>query len=244
MIGAVVLALVGTFAIVAYVNGAEDRALAGEDVVKVLVVNEQIPAGTPAKELGDRVSLEQVSAKVQADGAVTSSKQLGNEVASATMVPGEQVVRARFVTASAFRAKGASVSVPDGLLQTTVSLDPERAVGGNLSPGSTVAVTASFAPSVMEYSSHIILHKVLVTNVQLDEQANSTTEDTEDTEDTSAVEPGDAPRGRFLVTLALDAASAERVVFAAEHGTVWLSLEPRSANETGTKILQAGNIYQ
>ena len=74
LIAALVLAFVGTLAIVTYVNGAEDRAQAGETIVKVLVVKESVPAGTPAKELGNRVGIERVSAKVTADGAVTSVK--------------------------------------------------------------------------------------------------------------------------------------------------------------------------
>ena len=52
-----------------------------------------------------------------------------------------------------------------------------------------------------------------------------------------------APTGKLLVTLALDAPSVERVVFAAEHGTVWLSAEPSDAPEDGTKIVERGNVY-
>ena len=58
------------------------------------------------------------------------------------------------------------------------------------------------------------------------------------------VEPGKAPTGQFLVTLALDAPSAERLVFAAEHGTIWLSLEPSDAPDGATKIVTGENIYQ
>jgi len=241
LVAAVVLALAGTFAIVAYVNGAEERALAGEDIVKVLVVKEQIPAGTPASELGDRVGLEQVAAKVQAEGAVSSVKTLGDEITSATLVPGEQLVEKRFVAPSDFTARGAAVEVPDGMLQTTVALDPERAVGGKIVPGSTVAVTVN--TSAEPYETHMILQKVLVTNVQLETRGPSAETDDADT-DSSGVEPGEAPTGRLLITLALDAASSERVIFGAQHGTVWLSLQPRTAGEGGTRIIYAGNIFQ
>lgn len=241
MVGAIVLALIGTFTIVSYVQGADDRALAGESVVKVLVVQEQIPPGTPAVDLGDRVALEPVAEKVKADGAITNVKQLGSQVASATLVPGEQIVEARFVAASAYRASGTAVTVPEGLLQTTVALDPQRAVGGVLSPGAKVAVVASFTDPDQ---SSIILHKVLVTNVQLAEDQDDGSTNTDNADSSTQAKPGEAPTGELLVTLALDAAAVERVVFAAEHGTLWLSLDPASASEEGTRIQDRGAIYQ
>jgi pilus assembly protein CpaB len=244
LVGAILLALIGTFAIVTYVQGADDRALAGESVVKVLVVKEEIPAGTPATDLGDRVALEPVAEKVKADGAVTDTEQLGSQVASAMLVPGEQLVTARFIAPSAYRASGASVAVPEGLLQTTIALEPQRAVGGVLTPGSTVAVVASFTDPD---ESHVVLQKVLVTNVQLEDLGTSDSTDSDGTDDESdqaQAEPGAAPTGQLLVTLALDPAAVERVVFGAEHGTVWLALDPKSAREDGTRVVDRGNVYQ
>ena len=45
------------------------------------------------------------------------------------------------------------------------------------------------------------------------------------------------------MTLAIDAPAVEQVVFAAEHGFVWLSAEPADATEGGTKIVTRGNVY-
>ena len=46
--GAVLVALLGTMLLVGYVRGAEERALAGEELTEVLVVKTVIPRGTPA----------------------------------------------------------------------------------------------------------------------------------------------------------------------------------------------------
>jgi pilus assembly protein CpaB len=257
LVAAIALAAVGTIAIVAYVRGAEDRALEGEKVVQVLVVTDEVPAGTPAEDLGDRVKLERVTEKVKADGAVTTVTALKGKVASATLVPGEQVVERRFIEASAFRARGAAVAVPDGFLQTTISVSPDRAVGGILTPGSTVAVTMSFAGSaggdddpttVGEDDggdvTHVTLRKVLVTNVQADDTgARDDEEDDSSDSDATEVEPGDAPGGHFLVTLALSDVDTERLVFAAEFGTVWLSIEPNDAPIGATKLVERDNVY-
>src|SRR5688572_1054231 len=184
---AIALAAIGTVVIVGYVNGAEDRALAGEEIVKVLVVTDEIPAGTPAEDIGDRVKSEQVVEKVKADGAVTDVATLKGMVTSASLVPGEQLLEQRFVEKTAYRS-GTGVAVPEGMLQTTVSLSPERAVGGVLTPGTKVAVSISFeaqktdanpSDGLAEDSSdnltHMTLRKVLVTHVQIDESAAAET---------------------------------------------------------------------
>jgi pilus assembly protein CpaB len=171
LVAAFVLAAFGTIAIVAYVNGAEDRAIAGQQIVKVLVVKDDVAAGTPAEDLGDRVSLEEVSEKVKAEGAVTTVTSLEGKVAGTNLVPGEQLVEQRFVEPTAYRARGAAVDVPAGYLSTTVSVSPDRSVGGVLTPGSLVAVTISLTPEGGGTTqSHMTLRKALVTNVQINEE--------------------------------------------------------------------------
>ena len=89
-------------------------------------------------------------------------------------------------------------------------------MGGRVTPGSHVAVLGSFDSSggTSEKTTGIILHKALVTNVQVDE--NSSKPD----------DPDVAPTAKVFVTLAGTADQVTSVTFAAEHGTVWLAAEP------------------
>ena len=41
-----------------------------------------------------------------------------------------------------------------------------------------------------------------------------------------------------------DASQVERVVFAAEYGSIWLALEQEDSNEEGTDIITRGNVYR
>jgi pilus assembly protein CpaB len=152
------------------------------------------------------------------------------------LVAGEQLVSSRFVVPTQLGA----ITVPDGLQEVTVAVPPERAVGGALQPGDTAAVTASFTEDASDGAkvqrSHMILHKVLVTRVQVAAQQQVGPQP-------SSGEAA-APQGNILVTLALPAASVERVVFTAEHGTLWLSREPEDTPEGRTTILTPENIYQ
>lgn len=242
LLGAALLAIIGTVMIVAYVHGADARALDGQKTIQVFVVKKTVPAGTPAEQLGARVKLESIVRESEAEGAVTDVKDLKGLVSGATLVPGEQLVRARFVDATAFRATGASVEVPDGLSQITIKLDPERALGGVLTPGAKVGVTASFdSDSGAQAESHMILHDVLVTNVQANDDGSGSKTFNTSSGDKSDTKAGASPTGMVLVTLALDVPSAEHVVFAAERGSVWLSLEPDNVGTGGSKIVNRDN---
>jgi pilus assembly protein CpaB len=248
IVAALVLASLGTVLLVVYVQSARNEAVAGERMVDVLVVSDAIDRGTKVADIEDAVDTKQVPAKVRADGAVGDLADLDDElVAAVDLVPGEQVVATRFVS----RQEAARGDVPEGLQEVTVPLEPARALGGRIAAGDTVGVFLSFDPfdigntgTKTANSTHLELHKVVVTRVQLDDSASSSIGSSdEDTEADDTEGTGDAPAGTFLVTLAVDAPSAEKVVFAAEHGFLWLSAEPLEAEEGGTSVITRGNIY-
>lgn len=245
LVAAGVLALVGTLMLVGYVRNAEARALEGEELTTVMVVNETIPAGTPGSSIADLVDAEEIPAKVRADGAIGSLDDVKGLVTTVDLVPGEQLVIERFA------AQAERAGVPDGLMEVTVRLEPERAVGGNIRPGDRVAVVSSFDPFEIDAAgqpgsenepkktpntSHLVLHKVLVTNVQL----SSTAPTQEADEDQVAM----APAGTLLVTLAVDAEAVQRIVFTAEHGFLWLSAEPAGAPEPELIVETLGSVYR
>jgi pilus assembly protein CpaB len=216
---AVALALAGTLLLVGYVRAAEGRASAGEDLVPVLVVTDTIPAGTAAADVAGHVRTQQVPAKVRTGGAVTQLAKLRGMVAAVDLLPGEQLNTARFVAPNEL----GRASVPKGMLEVTVSLDPVRALGGQLTPGQQVAVLASSDDAGGDGpQTHLILHDVKVTRVQ-------STEPTPVKD--GRPDPTAAPTGTMLVTLALDAPAVEQVVFAAEHGRLWLSAESAGSTD-------------
>ena len=248
IVAALVLASLGTMLLVVYVQSARDEAVAGERMVDVLVVSDAIDKGTEVADVDGSVDTKQVPAKVRADGAVDDLGDLDDElVAAVDLVPGEQLVATRFVT----RQQAARGDVPEGLQEVTVPLDPARALGGRIAAGDTVGVFLSFDPfdigntgSKTANSTHLELHKVMVSRVQFDDSASSIGSSDDGSEDEGSESTADAPAGTFLVTLAVDAPSAERVIFAAEHGFVWLSNEPLEADEGGTSVVTRGNIYE
>lgn len=234
LLAAVVLAGLGTLVLVLFVSTAEDRALEGEEIVEVLVVTEEIPAGTPVGELGGAVELEKVPAKVVNTGAVGDLAQLSGLVAAVNLIPGDQLTAARFVTPEQFSPSRSQIAVPTGLLEITVALDPTRTIGGTVRPGDTVAFISSF--TLDGNQTKLTLHKVLVTNVQ---GAAVTVAPASETGESRPA----APEGSLLVTLAVDARSAQRIAFAAEFGTVYLAREPADAPAGATDIETIESVF-
>ena len=260
---ALVLATIGTGVLLAFVRSAESRARAGEAEIDVVVATEPIPAGTPVRELASSVEVRQVPVEVQAEGNVGSLERLASAAGKVTaidLLPGEQIVASRLVEVGETTRRPGAVDVADDLVEITVSVEPQRALGGSVQPGDTVGVIASFEPfelggvagdtTVVDgqiypadgktpNTSHYLLHTILVTNVQLEELPRQI-EDAE-TLDISSTEL--APTGNLLVTLALDKASAERVAFAGEFGFLWLTGETADADQDGIEIQTRGSVY-
>ena len=232
---ALLLLVVGTAVLVAYVRGADSRALAGVRTVEVLVADQLIPGGPTAAQLDDLVRTDIVPAKTAVDGRVTDLESLAGQVATVDLQPGEQLLASRFESPDEMQAPG-TVAVPDGLQEVSILLEPQRAVGGRLAAGDTVGVFVSLSEPT---ATHVVLHHVLVTQVQgAPAPADPASADPE-----TASAGAAAPSASLMITLAVTAANAEAVVFGIEHGTVWLSLEPAGAGTSGTEVITPDNIY-
>lgn len=269
----VVLALLGAFLLVRYVQGADERALEGEETVEVLVVNTAVPRGTASEDLEGKVEVTLVPAKLQTPGSVGDLATLEGQYVSVDLVPGEQLLSSRFVTADGLASLD-EYPLPDGLLEVTLSLSPERALGGSLRPGDAVAVIASFSPFTLTGVTAVDVQAettvgeedpTLGPNVQQElrptttetpssthliiHQAVVTNIQVERLPTTSDEETAEqsgvelAPTGNLLVSLAMDSEDVERTVFTAEFGTVWLALESESGVTNPTNIQTRATIY-
>ncbi len=258
---ALLLAIGGVVGLVAYVNAAKDRATSGEDLVEAFVVSRRVPAGTQAADIDRYVGVDEVPRKLVNSGTVGDLGDLDGLVTAVELLPGEVVSVDRWVSPTVFaRDTTRVVAVPDGLQEVSLSLSPERAGGSLLVPGDTVGVFISFEP--FDLSSDIpvevdgtvvppegrtpntttlALHKVLVTNVQLEQVPEVVKREgiaDEQDQDIRLV-----PSGNLIVTLAVDTFTAERLVFGAEFGSLWLSNEGSAAAEAPSTIQTRGTVY-
>ena len=259
-----VLAAVGTWVLVQYVNGADERALEGTETVDVLVVAEAIPEGASIQDVSTRVERQQVPVATQAIGSVDTLSSLQGTVTAVALVPGEQVIASRFVSPQQF-SEASEYVVPAELLAVTLSLSPDRALGGELTPGDLVAVVASFGPFDINgvepsqvdpdaeedpaaddedlpqtpNTSGIIVHKAIVTNIQVEQLPAETTAESAELQGVEL-----APTGNLLVTIATEAPYIEKIVFTAEWGTVWLAIEGELAADEFDQVQTRNLVYR
>jgi pilus assembly protein CpaB len=167
-----------------------------------------------------------------------SLEELGDQITTVDLVAGEQLIRARFLDPANIQNAGA-IAVPEGMQEISVQLEPQRIVGGQLQPGDTVGIFMSLKPEVSaEPVTHLALQKVLVTEIQ----GLTPTPATADSGTSPTAAP--VPPGSVIVTLARTGPDVEKIVFAQEFGTIWLSKEPLSASETGTRQLTAKDLFK
>lgn len=215
---AVVLMVLGALLLLQYVASADQRGREQLSPVEVLVVTKPIARGEKPVE-GDNVTSKQIPKAALAEGVVTSFKDIDNKIALVDMVAGEQVIDTRFVDPTQLGSAG--VKVPEELVQVTVPLAVERVLGGYITAGDKVGVVLTDK----EHGTKAILHRVLVARVQKTEKAAAKTES------------GDAPEepsgtGILLITFATNVADMERIVWAAENASLWVSMEGEKSDLT------------
>jgi pilus assembly protein CpaB len=253
-IAALVVAIIGTVLLFNYVQGADRRALANTETTEVLVVKQEVAAGTPASQLGQYLTTKTLPRTAVAEGVVGDLNSLGSKVTSVALAPGEQLLTSRLVDTTAFLGP-ARVEVPEGLLEITVRLGIDRVVGGKVQAGDTVGVfislgdVAASAQGEGGNGTQLTFHKVLVTAVQFSSgqpvqtqgeatQASSQGSLNSDNKDKQSASDS------YLITFARNAVDAEKLVYAAEFGKIYLSKEPADATEGTNGVVNQTKVFK
>ena len=252
---------------VGYVRSAKDKAVADEALVDVYVVDKLVPKGAESETIKSSVSIEHVPSRLKQSGAITDLDAVGTNVAATDLQPGDQLLAARLVPKDKV-----SEEVTDKV-QISTLLAAERAVGGSLQKGDLVGVYLSFDPFDLDDSRpnprrrrHPKRSDHAISTDCDDNHARSAEEVPEHepagvpararhqrADDGRAGErrhqgqrrrPSCRSRGsQYVVTLALSPEQSERFVFATEFGHVWLSNDPATVSDDGTRLVTLGNVY-
>jgi len=236
---ALLLAVIGTAAVAAYVSRASARAVSGLKAVTVLVAQQQIPADTPAATAWQDGSLraEQLPAQsVSSDAIGSITADLGSLVTSTEVMPGQVLLRPMLVPAA--QVSG-GLAIPGSMVAVTIPLCLPEAVAGYVRAGSQVAIFDTFSTGSMSSSescssgggsisgeaSGTIETRVVLPRVQVLAVGAAS----------SGQGSGSQSQSSVLVTLAVDQADAERVIQLTETGLPYLALLT-PASQTGFDI--------
>jgi pilus assembly protein CpaB len=228
---ALVLAIAGSGVVLAYVKGANARAVAGLKAVTVLVAQKEIPAGTSAGAawqdgLLRGETLPAQSVPTEAVGSITAD--LDSLVMSSEIMPGQVLLRPMLVRAA--QASG-GLAIPAGMVAVTIPLCLPQAVAGYVQAGSQVAIfdtvsSQSMAPQQscsqlgqVRQAQPSGQTRIVLPKVQVLAMSGGTSG-----QGGSGTGAGNQTQGSVLVTLAVDQADAERVIQVAETGLPYLAL--------------------
>lgn len=137
---AVLLAVIGTGAVLLYVKSAQDTVAKGQEAVRVLVATSRIPAGTTGAGIRERSMVEEVvmpRSSVPDDTLQAVPVELEKLVVTSDVQPRQLLLKGMFGQATKLSG---GISVPEKLIAVSAKLAAEEEVGGFVRPGSQIAV--------------------------------------------------------------------------------------------------------
>jgi pilus assembly protein CpaB len=141
---------------------------------------------------------------------------MADKVALTTVYPNEQIVTAKFGEAGEQEV----LSIPDGKIAISISLSDTARVAGFVNPGAEVAIFSSADAGAMgndDTATRLLLPRVPVIGV-----GSTTVVSTTTTDESGAQTVEQLPR--TLMTLAVDQADAEKIMFAARNSELSFAL--------------------
>jgi pilus assembly protein CpaB len=213
LIAAVLVAALGTALVFAYVKKADDRALADQKPVTVLVAKTAISAGTRVIDAANAGAFQtkELPQSAVVPGALSSVDPVKDQVVIGNIFPGQQLLTGMF---GATAIVDASIAIPPGQIAVSFNFgDPQR-VAGFVQPGSKVCIFLTSSLDKNVQSTRILLPSVTVIAVG-------------PTTITPPADPAQAnpeAQPRAMLTLALTQKQAERLIFAQTNGAMYLGL--------------------
>lgn len=245
---ALILAAFGTGSVLAYVKGADARALAGMQAVDVLVAGKAVPAGTAAGSALQQglLTIERMPASsVPADAVHAIGADLSSLVLNHPLQPGELLLRPALAAAVQLTS---GMVIPPGMVAVTALFCAPEAVAGAVQANSQIAVFDTVVSGASGQMSgqpacsgphqeaagvtartRVVLARVQVLSTGVSAASGQVTA----AAGTLSGQSGTG--GTMLVTVALSQANAEKLIQIEESGLPYLALLS-SSSETKSDI--------
>jgi pilus assembly protein CpaB len=250
---AAVLAMLGCLAVLVYVRGADNRAVAGKSAVNVLVATKHIPAGTRGAQIrsggyAEVVSMPQSSVPVDAMSSLATS--LDKLAVTSDIAPRQLLLRGAFGEPTTTTG---GLSLTDGKL--AVSLDLQGPVDSFVRPGSRIAIFDSFStdpkmniPDGEKLSSGKDIHQVtrlLLPRVEVIAVGDKTSSTGRDAAAADASTGTGAPTSNSARTLTVTVGQddAERLIHAVMTGTLYFALLDDNSNVKPGPGVNNNNLF-
>ncbi len=231
---AAVIAALGTLLVFLYVRGADSRADQRYSAVQVLKAVKQINPGetVEAAQAAGKIETASVSQKDLLSDALTNLDAVSGKVAVTSIFPGEQIV------SSKFGATGASngLTIPKGKLAISINLTDPARVAGFVNPGDHVAIFMTGSNGGGQFT------RLLLPDVEVIGAGTTTVVSTTTTDPSGQQTTDQLPK--TLLTLAVEQAQAERVLFASSNGDLAFGLLNNDSKVGKSSGVNQGNLFR
>ena len=237
---AVVLAVAAAAAVILYTQGVKEQARSGGELTSVIVATQEIPANQSLDPLVDQGIFTEIQLPADAlvEGAVTDVGELRGVTTTTPILANEQISTSRL--SSAERPLNLT-GVSKGHVGVAIELDAPQGGVGNIQPGDSVQVFATYqGVQVIKGDLRKLVNSAaagttspkidlpdftltLIPTVRVLRIQNPSVD----------TETGRSDSSRIQVTLDLLPQDAQNLVFAQENARIWLGLLP--PGEDGTQ---------
>jgi len=237
---AVVLAVAAAAAVILYTQGVKEQARSGGELTSVIVATQEIPANQSLDPLVDQGIFTEIQLPADAlvEGAVTDVGELRGVTTTTPILANEQISTSRL--SSAERPLNLT-GVSKGHVGVAIELDAPQGGVGNIQPGDSVQVFATYqGVQVIKGDLRKLVNSAaagttspkidlpdftltLIPTVRVLRIQNPSVD----------TETGRSDSSRIQVTLDLLPQDAQNLVFAQENALIWLGLLP--PGEDGTQ---------
>jgi len=248
---ALVLAVLGTAAVLFYVNRADTRAVDDVSAVEVLVAEQRIVTGTTGDSIRKRnlVKVTRMPAASVPEGDTLSSipTDLDKLIVTSNVQPGQLLLRSMFSEAT---QTSSGLAIPEGRVAVSFEATMAEQVAGYVRPGAQVALFASYTatgPGDRKIiggdgvkGTAVLLPKIEVIAVGAF-GSGETTITPQNRESTENRDGGSKPT--TLVTVAATTVEAAKIITAANAQAIYLALlTDNSSVQPGTGV-DSTNVF-
>jgi Flp pilus assembly protein CpaB len=221
---AVVLAVLAAFLTALYVANYQNRVDAGQEKVKVFVAKSDIPPGTPAEDLKNKVSQKEVLSRDVVPVAVYELDAVKGQTTSQWIYSGEQVSARRF---NATGRTGIHAELKGNLRAMAINGNQHQLLAGIVKAGDHVDILVNF-----KIGSEVNVTRVLLRDIRVLRAAQGGGVDSKITASSSD--------GAFSAVLQLTDSQAHKLFLATagnEDHEWWLTLRaPAEATDSPESI--------
>lgn len=233
---AVIMGVLAAFSITLYTKGIRTKYENDEETVKVLVADEDISVGKNIDSITKTkaASFQERPKKYVTSRALTSDNEIDGQVLAVPVNKNEIITLDHFK----YNTKaGLSFTIPDNYVAISIPIDEVRGVSGMIKAGDLINVVATFKrgqTNIEDDKTKILLQNVkvlAVDNIIAPAKGHAEENGSIVVKKTSSTNQNN---NRKTLTLSLKPKDSEKLVFAEELGSIWLTLLPA----TGYKIIE------